>query len=103
MNKMTRRSFGKAILGMGVMALVPFNLFRQIFKKQINDIPKGVTTKTKLRDGERIRIIKVHYSADPAKSPDTEEGRKWLANELKNYAGGLNDPIWRREMEVEYA
>ena len=73
MNKMTRRSFGKAILGMGVMALVPFNLFRQ--------------------------IIKVHYSADPAKSPDTEEGRKWLANELKNYAGGLNDPIWRREME----
>lgn len=51
---------------------------------------------------EGVRILQLHYSADPAKDPATPEGKEWLLRELVGYPGGLRDPRWRREMEIDF-
>ena len=49
-----------------------------------------------------VRILWVHYTADPTKDPDTPEGADWIKKELVGYPGGLNDPKWRKEMEIDF-
>lgn len=50
---------------------------------------------------EGVQVIRVHYSADPAKDPDTPDGNAWLERELEGYRG-MNDPRWRKEMEIDF-
>jgi len=50
---------------------------------------------------EGIRIIRVHYTADPTKDPDTKDGAKWLKREMQGYRG-KTDPRWRKEMEIDF-
>ena len=50
---------------------------------------------------EGIKVIRIHYSADPEKDPDTERGAKWLKTELQGYRG-KTDPRWRKEMEIDF-
>jgi hypothetical protein len=46
--------------------------------------------------------IRVHYSADPAKDPDTPHGLKWRDKEAEGYVGGMASSQWRQEMEIDW-
>lgn len=48
-----------------------------------------------------IKILQLHYSADPGKDPATEQGKRWLERCSRLYVGGVNSPQWRREMEID--
>lgn len=43
-----------------------------------------------------------HYSADSHKRPGTPEGDLWLAEEARAYPLGMEDPRWKKEMEIKY-
>lgn len=62
------------------------------------DPVKGLTIK-KNRAG--ITVIRLHYSADPDKDPDTEKGKEWFDRAIQMYPGGVNSLGWRREMEID--
>ena len=49
-----------------------------------------------------IPVLRLHYSADPEKRPGTPAGDAWLAQASQGYAGGINAPRWRKEMEIDY-
>ncbi len=59
---------------------------------------KGIQTGI---SSEGVQVIRIHYSADPIKDPDTVEGARWIARELQGYRG-KTDPRWRKEMEVDF-
>jgi len=59
---------------------------------------KGIQTGI---SAEGVQVIRIHYSADPLKDPDTPEGEEWLQRELKGYRG-KTDPRWRKEMEIDF-
>lgn len=63
----------------------------------MNDLP-GFDIR--LHDG--IPVLRLHYSADPAKRPGTPEGDRWLNEAERGYPGGRLGPRWRKEMEIEY-
>jgi len=43
--------------------------------------------------------LRVHYSADPQKSPETRKGRMWVKQEQRRIK---NEMRWRREYEIDY-
>lgn len=43
-------------------------------------------------------VFQIHYSADPAKDPNTEEGKEWYARARK----GMEEPDWRKEYEIDW-
>ena len=45
-----------------------------------------------------VACLRVHYSADPDKSPDTAKGRSWIENEKIGQAPDK----WEREYEISY-
>jgi hypothetical protein len=45
-----------------------------------------------------FHVIRLHYSADPDKDPETEAGRVWLAQAKQ----GMSESRWRKEYEVDY-
>lgn len=49
-----------------------------------------------------IPVLRLHYSADPAKRPGTPEGDAWLAKATQGYPGGTQSPRWRKELEIDY-
>lgn len=49
-----------------------------------------------------VPVLRIHYSADPAKRPGTPAGDAWLAETETGYPGGRRSPRWRKEMEMEY-
>ncbi len=49
-----------------------------------------------------VNVVQLHYSADPDKDPATPLGQAWLKEALKGYPGGMNDPRWRKEMEIDF-
>lgn len=59
---------------------------------------KGIQTGI---SAEGVQVVRIHYSADPLKDPDTAHGAEWLARELQGYRG-LTDPRWRKEMEIDF-
>lgn len=59
---------------------------------------KGIQTGV---SAEGVKVIRIHYSADPLKDPDTSEGESWLTRELQGYRG-KTDPRWRKEMEIDF-
>lgn len=50
---------------------------------------------------EGVQVVRIHYSADPLKDPDTAHGAEWLQRELEGYRG-KTDPRWRKEMEIDF-
>jgi len=50
---------------------------------------------------EGIQVVRIHYSADPMKDPDTHNGKEWRHIELQGYRG-VHDPRWRKEMEIDF-
>tara|TARA_R110002020_G_scaffold45369_1_gene129820 strand:+ start:4191 stop:5069 length:879 start_codon:yes stop_codon:yes gene_type:complete len=52
------------------------------------------------KDG--VRVLRVHYSADEDKDPNTKGGASWMAKSLIGYPGGTSGAKWRREMEIDF-
>ena len=50
------------------------------------------------RNKNGFYVAQIHYSADPNKDPDTEEGRRWL-NEAKR---GMSEAAFRKEYEIDW-
>jgi hypothetical protein len=61
---------------------------------QIKGVQAGISA-------EGVQVIRIHYSADPGKDPDTPAGAKWVDKELQGYRG-KTDPRWRKEMEIDF-
>ena len=59
---------------------------------------KGIQTGLSV---EGCRVVRIHYSADRAKDPDSVEGKAWMDRELQGYRG-VTDPRWQKEMEVDF-
>ncbi len=51
---------------------------------------------------DKLPVLRVHYSADPAKRPGTPVGDTWIARASGAYPGGTNSPRWLKEMEIEW-
>ena len=49
-----------------------------------------------------VPVIRLHYSADPAKRPGTAAGDTWIKDSESGYPGGRRSPRWRKELEIEY-
>src|SRR3990167_1558745 len=64
-------------------------------------IPGFSTRITSGTNGAKIGVLRYHYSADSNKRPGTLKGDAWIQEELRAYAG-LEDPRWRKEMEIQY-
>ena len=47
---------------------------------------------------EGTAVLRVHYSADPDKSPDNEIGRQWIAIAKTK----MSEDDWEQEMEINY-
>lgn len=54
------------------------------------------------RNQQGHNVIRLHYSADPLKNPQTPVGREWFDSETKKYIGGTGSLAWRREMEIDF-
>lgn len=55
-----------------------------------------------LRNSQGLRVIRLHYSADSRKDPETTEGKKWIDKKSNSYLGGKTSLDWRREMEIDF-
>lgn len=55
-----------------------------------------------VRNSQGHLVVKVHYSADPQKDPDTVEGLQWFQKASSKYIGGATSLGWRREMEIDF-
>ena len=60
---------------------------------------KGIEYYT-TRDG--VRVMRLHYSADRRKDPDTEEGMRWFQSQVRGYPGGQAGSKWQQEMEINF-
>lgn len=60
---------------------------------------KGIEYYT-TRDG--VRVMRLHYSADEVKDPDTEKGMRWFQSQVKGYPGGQAGSKWQQEMEINF-
>lgn len=49
-----------------------------------------------------IPVLRLHYSADPAKRPGSPEGDRWLHHASAGYPGGTASGRWQKEMEIAY-
>lgn len=47
-------------------------------------------------------VVRVHYASHPERRPGTPAGEHWLEATSRNYPGGLEDPRWRKEQEIDY-
>lgn len=63
-----------------------------------DEMIRGFKVKT---NAQGVKIAQLHYSADPDKDPETEQGKIWFTKSSNLYPGGINSPTWRREMEID--
>jgi hypothetical protein len=49
-----------------------------------------------------IGVLKYFFYADSSKRPGTELGDKWIAEESKAYPLRTEDPMWKKEMLIQY-
>lgn len=59
-------------------------------------IHKGIR---KWKHESGITVLRVHYSADPDKDPDTEQGAKWVAEGKKK---SPSEEWWNQEQEIDF-
>lgn len=48
-----------------------------------------------------IRVMKLHYTADPDKDPG-RNGMEWFQSAIKTYPGGVAGYDWQSEMEINF-
>ena len=44
------------------------------------------------------RVVRLHYTADPDKDPNTERGKQWYGPARKRMSAAR----WQKEMEIDY-
>lgn len=49
-----------------------------------------------------VRAIRLHYSAFPARDPDTSQGKAWRDSMTQGLVGGVTNQIWRKEQEIDF-
>jgi len=54
------------------------------------------------RSDSGFHCIRVHYSADPEKDPETNAGAQWFGRSIQGYPGGVKSSAWRQEMEIDW-
>ena len=47
-------------------------------------------------------VVRVHYTADPAKDPSTPKGADWLKQALIGVKHGMSSSGWQKEMEIDW-
>ena len=52
------------------------------------------------KDG--TRVMRLHWTADPDKNTETEQGREWLESMRRGFPGGLSGSKWQQEMEINF-
>lgn len=67
--------------------------------KKIEPNRAGLTTR--ITSGGLV-ICRLHYAADEEKNPSNEVGLEWLRSAIQGYPGGLENPDWKKEMEIFY-
>ncbi len=58
---------------------------------------RGVARFTTASGGAGLRV---HYSADPAKDPQTEDGAEWFTRKVGAMIGGFDGSEWQQHMEI---
>lgn len=56
----------------------------------------------KYRTDSGVSATALHYSADPDKDPDTDDGRDWYDKATAGYIGGVEGHYWRQHMELDF-
>jgi hypothetical protein len=51
---------------------------------------------------DKVDVVRIHYSADPDKNLSTETGAAWYQMIAEGYVGGIHNPGFKREMEIEW-
>lgn len=51
---------------------------------------------------EGVKVIRLHYTADPDRDPLTLTGAAWKAQALKGIVDGERSNLWRREQEIDW-
>jgi hypothetical protein len=59
------------------------------------EISRGVGLRFKANG---IPVVSIHYSADPKRDPETEEGMRWYTEAKKTYS---SEGAWAREQEMD--
>lgn len=62
-------------------------------------LPAGMK---RYRTRDKVDVLRIHYSADPDKNLSTERGRRWYEMIADGYVGGIHNPGFKREMELEW-
>lgn len=60
---------------------------------------KGIELRKTQQDNT---VIRLHYSADIDKDPETPGGLQWRDKKAQKYLDGINSLEWRREMEIDF-
>ncbi len=66
-----------------------------IFNQPSSIIHKGIETRY---NNNGFFILRVHYTADPAKDPATPEGKKWYEQARR----GMPETSWMKEYEIDW-
>lgn len=58
----------------------------------------------KWRTPDGIFVIRLHYTADPDRDPETPAGKEWLTRMLAQgrYPGGIKGKAWKKEQEIDF-
>jgi hypothetical protein len=51
---------------------------------------------------DRVRVARLHYTADPDKDPATPAGTQWLETTLAGWTGGVLGADWQQEYELNF-
>lgn len=53
-------------------------------------------------NSQGITCLVLHYTCDLNRNPKTENGMLWFQKVIKDYKGGMNNPDWQQEMEIDF-
>ena len=68
-------------------------------KEKIEPNKLGLTTRV---TSGGLFVCRLHYAADQFKNPANSVGKAWMRSALSGYQGGIEDPNWQKEMEIQY-
>ena len=63
------------------------------------EIRRGVT---RYRSRANVPCLRIHYTADPERDPQTPRGRAWYREAGNAIVGGYASSVWRQEQEIDW-
>ena len=49
-----------------------------------------------------IKVLRIHYTADPERDPATPAGQEWIHAALRGIPGGMQSSHWHQEQEIDW-